>query len=195
MGESMFPSADAVSFVCGNPGKIREAESIMKDSYIKIHYVKLDLPENQGDSDFVSKSKCKSATSVVKGPVIVEDTSLCFNALHGLPGPYIKWFYEKLGSEGLHRLLAGWEDKSASAVCTLAFTEGPGKEVFLFSGEVKGTIVPPRGDYGFGWDSCFQPEGSVRTFAEMSSEEKNEFSHRHKALLKLKAYLISQISG
>ncbi|KFM65736.1 Inosine triphosphate pyrophosphatase, partial [Stegodyphus mimosarum] len=141
MGESMFPSADAVSFVCGNSGKIREAESILKDSYIKIHYVKLDLPEYQGDSDFVSKSKCRSATSVVKGPVIVEDTSLCFNAFHGLPGPYIKWFYEKLGSEGLHRLLTGWEDKSASAVCTLAFTEGPDKEVFLFSGEVKGTIV------------------------------------------------------
>jgi inosine triphosphate pyrophosphatase len=51
---------------------------------------KLDLPELQGEPDEVSKEKCKVAADIVKGPVIVEDTSLCFNALGGLPGVYIK---------------------------------------------------------------------------------------------------------
>jgi len=45
--------------------------------------------------------------------LIVEDSSLCFNALKGLPGVYIKWFYKKIGNEGLYTLLDGWEDKTA----------------------------------------------------------------------------------
>ena len=45
------------------------------------------------------------------GPVIVEDTCLGFRAHGGLPGPYIKWYLDKLGVEGLPRLLAGFEDK------------------------------------------------------------------------------------
>ena len=55
---------------------------------------------------------------MVEGPVIVEDTSLCFNALNGLPGPYIKWFLEKLGSDGLHKLLAVSRIFSIIIICT-----------------------------------------------------------------------------
>lgn len=46
---------------------------------------------------------------------MVEDTSLCFNALQGLPGPYIKWFLDKLGHDGLNRLLAGYEARMRPA--------------------------------------------------------------------------------
>jgi inosine/xanthosine triphosphate pyrophosphatase family protein len=41
------------------------------------------------------------------------DSCLCFNALGGMPGPYIKWFLQKIGPEGLHKMLHGFEDKSA----------------------------------------------------------------------------------
>lgn len=67
----------------------------------------VDLPEYQGEIDDISREKCLVACKEVKGPVLVEDTSLCFNALGGLPGPYIKWFLDKLQPEGLHKLLAG----------------------------------------------------------------------------------------
>ena len=50
----------------------------------------LDLPELQGEPEDVAKEKCKLAAAQVNGPVMVEDTSLCFNALGGLPGVYIK---------------------------------------------------------------------------------------------------------
>ena len=61
---------------------------------------------------------------------MVEDTSLCFNACGGLPGPYIKWFLAKLGHDGLNRMLAGFEDKSAYAQCIFAFTPGtPGYQL------------------------------------------------------------------
>ncbi len=50
----------------------------------------LDLPELQGEPEDVAREKCKMAAAQVEGPVMVEDTSLCFNALGGLPGVYIK---------------------------------------------------------------------------------------------------------
>ena len=62
--------------------------------------VDVDLPEFQGEPDEVAREKCKLAAERLKCPVVTEDTSLCFNALGGLPGPYIKWFLKKLGPEG-----------------------------------------------------------------------------------------------
>jgi hypothetical protein len=51
---------------------------------------KIDLPELQGEPEEVSMEKCRLAAAQVKGPVMVEDTSLCYNALGGLPGVYVK---------------------------------------------------------------------------------------------------------
>ncbi|GFW70354.1 inosine triphosphate pyrophosphatase [Trichonephila clavipes] len=187
--EGASESSSDIHFVSGNPNKICEADSIMKEHKIKVKYMKIDLPEYQGVPNFIAEAKCKHAASVIKTPVIIEDTGLFFNALGGLPGPYIKWFLEKIGPEGLYKLLAGFEDKSASAICTMAFTEGAQKEVRLFHGVTKGTIVPPRGDQGFGWDSCFLPEGYDKTYAELSCDEKNRISHRQKALILLKDFL------
>ena len=86
----------------------------------------------------------------LQGPCMVEDTSLGFDAMGGLPGPYIKWFLEKLGHDGLNAMLAGFDSKAAKAVCLFAFTEGAGQEVHVFEGVTAGRIVPPRGDNRFG---------------------------------------------
>ncbi len=48
-----------------------------------------------------------------------------------------KWFLKALGVEQFHKLLAGFEDKNAQAVCTFAYCEGPGKEVLIFQGRTK----------------------------------------------------------
>ena len=64
---------------------------------------KLDLPEYQGEPADISMAKCREAARHVKGPVMVEDTSLCFNALGGMPGPYIKWFLDKIKPEGMEK--------------------------------------------------------------------------------------------
>ena len=83
----------------------------------------------QGEVEEISKEKCRMAAQQVEGPVMVEDTSLCFNAYKGLPGPYIKWFLGKMSREGLNKMLASFEDKSAYAQCTFAFT--PGEHLIL----------------------------------------------------------------
>eukprot|EP00494_Astrolonche_serrata_P004517 UN04530 len=83
------------------------------------------------------------AASQINGPVLVEDTCLCFNALKGLPGPYIKWFLEKIGHEGLNNLLIAYEDKSAFAMCVFSLALGPEEEPITFVGKQQGKLYLP----------------------------------------------------
>ncbi|XP_069358636.1 inosine triphosphate pyrophosphatase [Maniola hyperantus] len=182
-----------LTFVTGNVKKLEEVRAILGNNFpFEVVNHMLDLPELQGEIDEVSIKKCQEAARRLKRPVFIEDTSLCFNALGGLPGPYIKWFLDKMKPEGLHKMLTGWEDKSAEAVCTFAYCSGfsDDSEVVLFQGITKGEIVSPRGSRDFGWDCIFQPDGYDKTYAELPKEEKNKISHRCKALDKLRSYFL-----
>ncbi|PNY29848.1 Inosine triphosphate pyrophosphatase [Tolypocladium capitatum] len=182
-----------LNFITGNKNKLSTVRAILGDT-VDVQSQSLDLVEIQGTIEDISADKCRRAADVIKGPVLVEDTCLCFNALKELPGPYMyaghtsfKWFFEKLGLEGLNNLLAAYPDKSAQAVCTFAYCEGPGHEPIIFQGRVDGKIVPARGPMNFGWDPIFEYEG--QTFAEMNKVEKNKISHSFRALEKLKDWL------
>ncbi|KAI3826649.1 hypothetical protein L1987_00699 [Smallanthus sonchifolius] len=177
-----------VTFVTGNAKKLEEVKVILGQS-IPFQSLKLDLlPELQGDPEDIAKEKARFAANQVKGPVLVEDTCLCFNALKGLPGPYIKWFLEKLGHEGLNNMLMAYEDKSAYAMCIFSLAIGPNSEPITFVGKTPGKIVPARGPNDFGWDPVFQPDGYEQTYAEMPKEEKNKISHRSRALALVKSH-------
>ena len=153
---------------------------------------KLNLPELQGDPLEIAKEKCRLAAESVKGPVLTEDTSLCFHALNGMPGPYIKWFLESCGHDGLNRMLDGFDDRTAYAQTVTAFTLGPGEEIHIFDGRTEGQIVRPRGKLDFGWDPIFEPhEGDGKTYAEMDQATKNAMSHRGRSFAKLKEFLSS----
>lgn len=186
-------SQRTLTFVTGNVKKLEEVKAILGSNfpYEVVNHM-LDLPELQGEIDEVSIKKCQEAARRLKRPVFIEDTSLCFNALGGLPGPYIKWFLDKIKPEGLHKMLTGWEDKTAEAVCTFAYCSGTDDnlEVILFQGITKGTIVSPRGCRDFGWDCIFQPVGYDKTYGELPKEEKNKISHRFKALDKLRNHFL-----
>mmetsp|Transcript_102366 Transcript_102366/g.219074 ORF Transcript_102366/g.219074 Transcript_102366/m.219074 type:complete len:249 (+) Transcript_102366:32-778(+) len=187
---------DKLVFVTGNAKKLEEVRLILDSGTKKLPFQvtsqKIDLPELQGSSpEEIAREKCKLAAEKVGGPVMCEDTCLCFHALKGLPGPYIKWFLEKLGHDGLNKLLGGHEDKSAYAQCLFALSAGPGCEVRVFDGRTEGRIVPPRGPLDFGWDPVFEPlEGGGRTYAEMPKAEKNAISHRGRSLEMLRTWLI-----
>ncbi|KAM0813467.1 putative Inosine triphosphatase [Seiridium cardinale] len=177
-----------VNFITGNANKLREVKHILEPA-ITVNSQNVDLPELQGSVEEVTLEKCRVAAQKIGGPVLVEDTCLCFNALGGLPGPYInsKWFMKSIGHEGLNNLLAAYEDKSAKAVCTFAFSKGPDHEPILFQGITDGKIVPARGPTHFGWDPVFEYEG--QTYAEMDQVEKNKISHRYKALEKVRVWV------
>ncbi|KAF3925988.1 Nucleoside-triphosphatase [Dactylellina cionopaga] len=159
---------DRIIFVTGNAGKLAEVQAIL-GKYIKIENHGLDLEEIQGTVEEVSSAKCRKAAEI-------NNTS-----------QIRKWFMQGIGHSGLNKLLAGFEDKSAEAVCTFAFSEGPGFEPLIFQGRTEGKIVCPRGPPKFGWDPIFEYEGE--TYAEMDKEKKNGISHRYKALEKFKQFL------
>jgi inosine triphosphate pyrophosphatase len=183
-----------ITFVTGNKKKLEEVKRILVgDGSIELPFditnAKVDLPELQGDPVDIAKEKCSTAAREVGGPVITEDTSLCFTALKGLPGPYIKWFLDSLGHDGLNNLIASSDDKSGYAQTIVAFCPAPGKEVIVFDGRTTGQIVDARGPLDFGWDPIFQPdEGKDMTYAEMSKDEKDAISHRSRAFSQLRDY-------
>ena len=168
-------------FVTGNANKIKEFRSITAD-VLDVQQIHIDLPEYQGDAEQVAIEKCRHAFKEVGKPLITEDTSLCFNAYGGLPGPYIKWFMKKIHPEGLYKMAKAFDDRSAYAQCIFSYIENGETEPKQFIGKCNGTIVEPRGPENFGWDSCFQPDGYEQTYAEMSPEVKNSISHRGRAL-------------
>jgi inosine triphosphate pyrophosphatase len=106
---------------------------------------------------------------------------LCFDALNGLPGPYIKHFLANLGLEGLayssdppiisslhgiaglNTLLEGFPTTSAHSLCTFAYSSGPGGEPILFEGRGQGKIVKPRGAHVFGWNPIFEAVENGKT--------------------------------
>eukprot|EP00270_Netrium_digitus_P021832 TRINITY_DN9584_c0_g1_i1.p1 TRINITY_DN9584_c0_g1~~TRINITY_DN9584_c0_g1_i1.p1 ORF type:complete len:214 (-),score=50.12 TRINITY_DN9584_c0_g1_i1:118-699(-) len=183
----MVSAMKAVTFVTGNSKKLEEVVAILGPK-TPLKSQKLDLPELQGEPEEISKEKARIAAKEIGGPVLVEDTCLCYNALGGLPGPYIKWFQQKIGHRGLNNLLAAYEDKSAYALCIFSLALNPTDDPLTFIGRTDGHIVPPRGPPDFGWDAVFQPEGFSQTYAEMPKEEKNKISHRGRALEKLKEF-------
>jgi inosine triphosphate pyrophosphatase len=151
-----------ITFVTGNTKKLVEAQMII-DSSCRIPfklkaYGDLDLDELQSDiPEKIAAAKCRLAATAVGGPVMIDDTSLCFSALGGLPGPYIKWFMDRAGCDGLVKMLNGFDTRAAWAQCSIAFSPGPGAEPCVFSGRTDGTVVSSYNESlndglgGFGW--------------------------------------------
>lgn len=114
-----------IKFITGNKKKLEEFMSIVKGSPLEEKYditsQAVDLDELQGTPEFIASRKAKLAAQYCDTAVMVEDVSLCFNALKGLPGPYIKDFLGKIGRQGLVDMLQGFKDKTAYAQCTFAF--------------------------------------------------------------------------
>ncbi len=175
-----------LTFITGNTSK---AEQLSRHLAFPVEHKKLDIPEIQSlDLKEIAEHKAGEAYKQLQTPVLVEDTSLVFNALGNLPGPLIKWFLEELDNEGLCRLLDGYQDRSALAKVCFCFYDGNESEIF--EGEMKGTIAnAPKGERGFGWDPIFIPEGKTKTWGEMDTKEQKETSMRRIALKKLEDYL------
>lgn len=189
-----------VVFITSNKGKYKEFCSMI--SAEPVEHIDLDLVEIQGTSDEIIREKVKYAYQKVnlyinndyplqfigiKKNVIVEDSSLEFGCLGGLPGPYIKHFVDTIGCEGLYKMVENFSDKSAVAICKYGYYDG--ENIIIVTGRVDGTIVSPRGSNGFGWDSIFKPNGYSESYAEMLPEYKNKISDRSIALEKLKNFL------
>ena len=176
-----------ITVVTSNKYKIGELTSILG---IGFKLKKIDIPEIQSlDLDEVITEKAKMAYQKIKKPVLVEDVSFEIEALNGLPGPFIKFFLQTLGTEGIIKLIG---DRPTKTKVTAAVAIYDGAKLKIFKGKVSGKLSKTSlGENGFGFDRIFIPKGYKKTFAQTSQAQKNKISHRAKALTRLKEYLTS----
>lgn len=146
-----------VTFITGNQNK---ADYLARLLGMPINHQKVDLDEIQSISlKEVVEHKVRQAFEIVGQPVLVEDVSLEFTVLAGLPGTFIKFFVDHTGLEATCRMLDGFKDRSATAKCGYGYYDG--SELRYFEGSANGEIArhPASGELGFGWDRVFIPCG------------------------------------
>jgi XTP/dITP diphosphohydrolase len=168
-----------IRFVTGNEGKVREAREYLAATGEDVEQVEYDYTEVQSESlAEVAARGAEEAQAELGGAVVVEDSGLFVDALEGFPGPYSAYVEQTVGVERTWRLVEPEDDRRARFRSVVAYADSDTVETF--EGSVRGTIVAPRGDGGFGYDPIFEHDGT--TFAEMSAAEKNAVSHRGRAL-------------
>lgn len=175
-----------ITFITGNEHK---AAYVSQWLGVPVAHKKMDLDELQTlDLHKLVDHKVRQAYDILKAPVLIEDAQLVFLALGNLPGPFIKFFMEELGAEGIAQLLNAFDDRSAKGRICYALYDG--REIRYFEGEMSGSIAnAPRGTGGFGFDSVFINDGYTQTRGEMSEADYAATSYRKQALDKLKQYL------
>ncbi|HEU0266047.1 MAG TPA: non-canonical purine NTP pyrophosphatase [Candidatus Saccharimonadaceae bacterium] len=137
----------------------------------------------------IVRHKLEQAYAVVGALVLVEDVSLGFTALDGLPGPYIKWFVEYAGAEACCRMLDGFDDRSATIYYTFGYYDGDHME--FFDSSLLGSISDrPRGKNGFGFDTFFIMKGYSVTRAELpQGEVEKTYAEQMKPFRKVREFL------
>ncbi len=172
-------------FITGSKHKFYETQNLLPD----IKQLDIKLPELQEiDAHKIISAKLEEAFNHHTGEFIVEDTSLHLDCLNGLPGPLIKWFLKALGTKGLYQITKKLDNNHATAITIIGYAKDR-NHIHFVEGEVTGQIVSPRGSNEFGWNNIFQPAGFNKTFAEMTTTEKNSISMRGLAVSRLKKFL------
>ncbi len=172
----------------GNFHKFDEARRVLAECGIASAMLRVKNVEIQSDNlEEIAKNSVVDAFNRCHLPVIVEDAGLFVDALKGFPGPYAAYVYKTIGNPGLLKLMEKVNVRKATFRSVIAYCDGP-NEPLCFEGEALGRIANDEiwGNLktGFGFDPIFQPSGSEKTFAEMTIEEKNGFSHRASAIRK-----------
>ena len=182
-----------------NPHKVEEIKEIAKlfnftgAEFLPIdNSLNFDQVENGATFEENSYIKAKEANRLTGEYTLADDSGLCVNALDGAPGIHSAR-YAKTPEKRIEKLLEALknsQDRSAKFVCSMTLINPDGEIVFISRGECLGKIALTRsGVNGFGYDPVFIVDGTEKTMAEMTEDEKNAISHRSLALQKVFDYL------
>ncbi|HEY0828425.1 MAG TPA: XTP/dITP diphosphatase [Bacilli bacterium] len=209
----MILQGNSVVVATHNPGKVKEFTALFKPLHKEVLSL-LDFPnlaEVEEDGNTFIENAVKKAKTIalqLNIPVLADDSGLCVNALNGAPGIYSARYAgeptnaaknnQKLLDELLLRAAAGYKPQldgfmlnrgllsAAQFVCALVLFNPQTEQLISVQGECPGYIVnEPRGQQGFGYDPLFYLPQYGRTMAELSTEQKNEISHRADAMKQL----------
>jgi XTP/dITP diphosphohydrolase len=172
-----------ITLISGNENKIREISLILKKYDIELEAFDLDIYEIQADNlEEIALYCARQAFQILKKPLIIEDSGLFIEALKGFPGPYTSYAYKTIGNEGIIKLMKDEKNRKATFKTVIAYKDQIIEKIF--TGEVEGKISENIKGLGWGFDPIFIPQNHFKTYGEMSVEEKNEISHRSKAVSK-----------
>lgn len=190
-----------IIFATGNAGKMREIRMILADLGLEILSMKeagisADIVEDGLTFEENAKIKAKAVASLCNDIVLADDSGLEIDALNGEPGVYSARYmgedtsYHIKNQNLIDRLEGVPEEKrTARFVCAIAAALPDGR-ILETKGTVEGRIgYGERGENGFGYDPIFMLPQYGKSTAELSAEEKNELSHRGKALRLMKEKL------
>lgn len=186
-----------IIFATNNQHKVDEIKSVLPN-HIQIITLKeagidKDIPEPHDTIEANAIEKARVIHQLTNENCFSEDTGLEVFALSGEPGVKSARYAgdDKAPNANIKKLLTNLQSKSdrrarfKTVICMIL-----NKQEYLFEGICTGRIIDElKGEKGFGYDPVFIPDGSEKTFAEMTMEEKNKFSHRRKATDELVSFL------
>ena len=172
-------------FVSSNNHKYQEAKIILDSFGIKLGFIKSTLEEIQSNSlKDIALYKAKDAFSKCKKPLIIEDDGIFIDSLNDFPGPYSSYVFKTIGNKGILNLLK--QNRKAKFVSIIIYCD---KHILQsFDAKIDGSISKSVKGKGWGYDPIFIPNNSQKTFAQLNN--KNELSHRYKALKKFSKWYL-----
>jgi len=187
-----------IVFATNNENKLREIRNILGNSFSLLSLgdlnIRDDIPENEATLEGNALQKARYIHRLLKMNVFADDTGLEIEALNGLPGVNSARFAGEnkdfdANIDKALQMMGSTSNRKARFRTVIALILDDRE--YLFEGIIKGKIISKRrGKEGFGYDPVFVPQGRDLTFAEMSLAEKNRISHRAKAFMKLRSFLL-----
>ena len=180
-----------INFATSNKGKVKEFKQILEPE-IKVIHIEISYPEMRSDSpEEIARQSAEMLANKLKKNVVVEDSGLFIKALNDFPGTCSAYIHKRIGLKGIIKLMQGLKERECTYKSAVAFCE-PGKKAISFLGEEKGNVAENiRGNFGFGHDPIFIPQGSNRTYGETEKcEETKKF--RRRAVIKLREFLLKE---
>ena len=186
-----------IVFATNNLNKLKEIQSLIPKEIEIISLNEIgcneDIPETGDTLEANAFQKAHYIKDNFNYDCFADDTGLEIDELNGDPGVYSARYAgpERNANANMNKVLnelKGKKNRKAKFRTAIALTLN--NEKHLFEGEINGYISDVKqGNEGFGYDPIFIPENDIRSFAQMSMQEKGAISHRGRAVKKLVAYL------
>lgn len=184
-------------FASSNEHKIAEIKALLPHGFQLISLKEIqfydDIPETADTLEGNAIQKATFLADKMNIPCFADDSGLIIPSLNGEPGVYSARYAgdHRNADDNMNLVLDKLRDQNErNAHFATVIALYIHHKVHIFDGKIDGTILhEKRGNAGFGYDPIFLPDGSEKTFAEMSTEEKNARSHRARALEKMMVYL------
>jgi len=184
-------------FATSNRNKVAEIQSLVGANFtiipLKEAGIEIDIPEPHDQLEANAHEKAMTIFNLTHQNCFSEDTGLEIVALDGAPGvKSARYAGENSNAQANIDLvlskMADIENRTAqfrTVICLIWENQ-----TYYFEGVCKGQILSNmQGENGFGYDPIFVPDGATKSFANMTMDEKNTFSHRKKAVMQLFDFL------